>query len=67
MKSNIRTATEWHRNTQLDFCSYHYWLMGGRDRGGVIYSLETYVEASKLNAFRTSLPSLEEMAKMSGD
>lgn len=67
LKSNIHTAVEWYRNTQLDFCSYHYWLMRGRDGSGVTYSLELYIEASKLHAFRTSLPLPEEMARMSGD
>ena len=67
LKFNVRAGVEWHKNTQLNFCSYHYWLMRGRDAGGGTYSLEAYIEASKLHGFRTSLPSPEEMARMSAD
>jgi hypothetical protein len=67
LKSNIQTAVEWYRDTQLNYCSYHYWLVRGRNAGGVIFSLDVYVESSKTHAFATSLPSAEEMARMGGD
>jgi ABC-2 type transport system ATP-binding protein len=38
-----------------------------KDGDGGTDSLESYIEASKLHAFRTSLPSPEEMARMSRD
>lgn len=64
LESNVRTEVERYRNIQLELCSYHYWLMRGRDGGGVAYSLESYIQASKLHAFKTSLPLPEEMARM---
>jgi len=67
LKSSIHTPVEWYRNVQLNFCSYHYWLMRGKNAGGGTYSLGSYIEASKLHRFRTSLPSPEEIARMGGD
>jgi hypothetical protein len=72
LKFEIHTPAEWYRNVQNDFCTYHYWIIRGRDGGGpslppVRFSLESYVEGSKLHGFRTSLPSPEEMARMNGD
>lgn len=60
MKFKIRTVVESNRNTPLDFCTYHYFMMRGREGG--YYSLESYVEASRPYSFRTSLPSPDEMA-----
>jgi hypothetical protein len=60
LKSKIHTVVECHGNAQLDFCTYHYYMMRGKEGG--YYSLESYVEASRLHSFRTSLPSRDEMA-----
>lgn len=62
LKLKIRTPVECHRNTQLNFCTYHYYLMKGREGGH--YSLESYVEASRRHSFRTSLPSPDEIAPL---
>jgi hypothetical protein len=35
---------EHYRNTQLEYCTYHYYMMRGRVGGR--YSLDAYVEAS---------------------
>ncbi|HEV2139326.1 MAG TPA: hypothetical protein VGR53_10850 [Nitrososphaerales archaeon] len=65
LKSVIKTIVERHDDTPLNYCTFHYWLMRGRVGG--YYSLEDYVEASELHGFKTSLPSPEEMARMSED
>jgi hypothetical protein len=67
LKSNVHTKVEYYRITQLNFCTYHYWLMKGRDAGGATYSLDRYIKASELHAFKTSLPLPDEMAMMGGD
>ena len=59
LKLKIHTLVECYRNTQLDFCTYHYYMMRGREGGH--YSLETYVEASKHHSFKASLPSPDDM------
>jgi len=62
LKFKIQTVVECYRSTQLDFCTFHYYMMRGREGGH--YSLETYVEASKRHSFKTSLPSPGEMASL---
>ena len=59
MKFNIQTDVESYRSTKLDFCTYHYFMMRGRVGGH--YSLDEYAKASRSHAFKTSLPSPEDM------
>ena len=54
--SGVVTPSEWYHATQLEYCTFHYWLMRGRV-GNHGYSLEDYANASKRFSFRVSLPS----------
>ncbi len=54
--SGVVTPSEWYHATQLEYCTFHYWLMRGRV-GSHACSLEDYANASKRFAFRVSLPS----------
>ena len=53
--SGVRTQSEWYRSSQLDYCTFHYWLFHGRlGRNG--YSLGDYAKASVAHSFSVSLP-----------
>jgi hypothetical protein len=56
----IHVEVERYHNMKLDYCTYHYYMMKGREGGQ--YSLESYAEASRLHSFKTSLPSAGEIA-----
>lgn len=55
-KAGLDTPSEWYRSSQLDYCTFHYWLIRGRvEPHG--YPLEEYLAGSQRFAFRASLPS----------
>jgi hypothetical protein len=59
-KLGISTQVEKYRESPLECCTFHYWLMRGRP----LFSLEVYVKSSERNGFVTSLPTQEEMQRM---
>ena len=60
LRAKIHTEVEQYRSTPLDYCTYHHYMMRGREGG--LYTLESYAEASRHHSFITSIPSAEEMA-----
>ncbi len=56
----VRTPVERHLNTPMKYCTFHYWLMKGREG----FLLDAYVEHSRYFHFTVSLPSLANMARM---
>ncbi len=59
----IKTPVERYRNISLTFCTYHYWLMKAGPEG---MKLEDYVKSSQANAFKTSLPSSQDIEILEG-
>jgi hypothetical protein len=55
---------EKYRAMPMEYCTFHYWLMRGRSGGTREYSLEDYVDGSRLHSFVISLPSGEAMRAM---
>lgn len=64
LKFQVHTPVEKWRRTEMKYCTFHYWMMKGREGG--FFTLELYVERSRYFGFVTSLPSPEDMAKMMG-
>ena len=64
MEHGVKTPVEKYRNTDLNYCTYHYWLMGGKSRGRINMRLEDYAEASRRHFFVTSIPSPEAVRKL---
>jgi hypothetical protein len=64
MERGVKTPVEKHRKTDLSYCTYHYWLMGGKSRGEVNMTLEDYAEASRTHFFVTSIPSPYDVRRM---
>ena len=62
--AGVKTPSEQYRNIELDYCTFHYWLIHGRYGSGREYSLEEYVNASRKFAFRISLPSQADRTRM---
>lgn len=61
--SGVNTLSEKYHDVQLEYCTFHYWLIhGGRGEDG--YSLRDYTIASEKGGFRTSLPSLPDCERM---
>lgn len=56
----VHTPIERWRRTQMRYCTFHYWLMKGREG----FTLESYVDHSRHFGWGISLPSPEDMAKM---
>jgi hypothetical protein len=60
LEFGVQTPVERRRKTPMKYCTFHYWLMKGREG----FLLRSYVEHSKHFGFVISLPSHETMAKM---
>ena len=56
----VHTPVEKRRRSLMNYCTFHYWLMKGREG----FLLKAYAERSEHFGFVTSLPSPEEMARM---
>ncbi len=57
----VVTPVEIYRKRQLNYCTYHYWLMLAGPAGT---KLGDYVRGSESHAFVTSLPSAKDMRLM---
>jgi hypothetical protein len=64
MEHGVKTSVERYRNADLNYCTYHYWLMGGKSRGRISMTLGDYAEASRRHFFVTSVPSPEDVRKL---
>jgi hypothetical protein len=53
-RSGVQTGVEFYRTTELNLCSFHYWLGNAKGRG---WTLEEFTARSEAFKFRTSLPS----------
>lgn len=62
MKLGIRTPVENYRKKPMQYCTFHYWLMTTSRLGE--FSLDGYVNGSRLHSFVVSLPSPDEMRLM---
>lgn len=62
LKFLAHTPVEKWKETEMKYCTFHYWIMKGREGG--FFTLGLYVERSKYFGFITSLPSSEDIAKM---
>lgn len=60
LEFGVQTPVERHRKTPMRYCTFHYWLMKGREG----FLLQTYAERSMHFGFVISLPSSENMARM---
>lgn len=64
LESQVHTPVERWKGTEMKYCTFHYWMMKGREGG--FFTLELYVVRSRHFGFVTSLPSSEDIAKMMG-
>ena len=62
LKFGVHTPVEWWKRTRMRYCTFHYWMMKGREGG--IFTLDVYIERSQHFGFIVSLPSPEDMAEM---
>jgi hypothetical protein len=60
LEFGVQTPVEIRRKTPMKYCTFHYWLMKGREG----FLLRSYAEHSRRFGFVISLPSPENMAKM---
>ena len=59
----IKTPVEKYRGIPLNYCTYHYFLMKAGPEG---MKLEDYVKGSESHAFKTSLPSSQDIENLEG-
>lgn len=62
-KMGLSTKAESYHGRQLELCTFHYWLVRGRQLG---FTLQDYADGSRRNAFVVSLPTEEEIASLLG-
>ena len=62
LKFQVHTPVEGWKGTRMNYCTFHYWMMKGREDG--IFTLDAYVERSQHFGFVISLPSPEDIAVM---
>jgi hypothetical protein len=62
-KRGLSTRAESYHGRQLQLCTFHYWLLRGRQLG---FTLEGYAEGSRKNSFGISLPTKDEVMHLLG-
>ncbi len=60
LRWGVHTPVEKWRRFRMRYCTFHHWLMKGREG----FLLQTYAERSSHFGFAISLPSPEDMARM---
>jgi len=64
MQHGVKTPVEKHGKTNLNYCTYHYWLMRGKSAGRIDMTLEDYAEASRKHSFVTAIPSTDDIRRL---